>query len=190
MQLSFVFKFFFITIFFFSSPIFSKEIWILDKELSTIHFELPVLFAKNVKGEFKKFEGLVEIDLETKENNKAIFSVNLDSVKINYQKYKKLLLSNIFFDTQNFPIALLDTKKFSYENEDDLILNVELIIKSTTHIVPLEIEVIFLTQELIQIKSKLNFSRTAFQIGTGKWSSTTILKDKGSITTNLFLFKE
>ena len=189
MQLSCVFRFFFVTIFFLSSTLFAKEIWVLDKELSTIHFELPVLFAKKVKGEFKKFEGLVEINPETKKN-KAIFSVNLDSIEMNYQKYKKLILSNIFFNTQNFPIALLDTKKFSYENEDNLILNVELIIKGISHIVPVEIEINFLAEELIQIKSELTFSRTAFQIGTGKWSSTTILKDKGSIKTNLFLFKE
>ena len=28
----------------------AKETWILDKDLSTIEFELPVLLANNVKG--------------------------------------------------------------------------------------------------------------------------------------------
>ena len=44
--------------------------------------------------------------------------------------------------------------------------------------------------ELIQIKTDLDFSRTLFNIGTGKWKSTAILKDKGVIKTNLFLFKQ
>ena len=175
---------------FFSSSLLSKENWILDKDLSTIYFELPVLFAKNVKGEFKKITGLVEIDVETKKNNKAIFSVTLDSIDMNYKKYKVLLLSNIFFNTQKFPIALVDTKKFSYADEKQLNLEVELTIKDSTLLVPLKLEVLHLAEELIQIKGKLNFSRTAFEIGTGKWTSTAILRDKASIETNLFLFKQ
>ena len=175
---------------FFSSSLLSKENWILDKDLSTIYFELPVLFAKNVKGEFKEITGLVEIDVETKKNNKAIFSVSLDSIDMNYKKYKILLFSNIFFNTKKFPIALLDTKKFSYTDEEQFNLEVELSIKGITHTVPLKLEVLHLAEELIQIKGKLNFSRTAFEIGKGKWASTALLKDKASIETNLFLFKQ
>ena len=190
MRLPFFFNIIFFILCFFSSSIFSKENWILDKDLSTIYFELPVLFAKNVKGEFKEITGLIEIDVENKKNNKAIFSVTLDSIDMNYKKYKVLLLSNIFFNTQKFPIALVDTKKFSYANEDQLNLEVELSIKGITHTVPLELEVYHLAEEIIQIKGKLNFSRTAFEIGTGKWASTALLRDKASIETNLFLFKQ
>ena len=175
---------------FFSSSLLGKENWILDKDLSTIHFELPVLFAKNVRGEFKEITGLVEIDLETKKNNKAIFSVTLDSIDMNYKKYKVLLLSKIFFNIQKFPIALVDTKKFSYKDEEQLNLEVELSIKGITHTVPLKLEIFHLAEELIQIKGKLNFSRTSFEIGTGKWASTVLLKDKALIETNLFLFKQ
>ena len=64
-----------IIFFFFTPTIVAKETWVLDKELSTITFELPVFIAKNVKGEFTEIEGLVEIDVKEKENNKAIFTV-------------------------------------------------------------------------------------------------------------------
>ena len=77
--------------------IFASERWILDKSLSTIEFELPVLFANNVKGQFYTIEGFVELDVDKKENNKAIFSVQIDDLEMNYIKYKDLLLSNIFF---------------------------------------------------------------------------------------------
>ena len=43
-----------------SSQILAKETWILDKDLSTIEFELPLLLAHNVKGEFTEINGLVE----------------------------------------------------------------------------------------------------------------------------------
>ena len=176
--------------FFFASSIYADEKWKIDKELSTISFELPVLFAKNVRGTFKNIEGLVELDLDKKENNKAIFSVVINSIDMNYAKYRDLLLSNIFFDAKKFPIAVIDTKRFSYQNEKKITLDVELTIKDESKTVPLIIFVKRLGEELVQIDSELNFSRTYFNIGTGKWSNTAILKDKATIKTNLFLFKE
>ena len=70
-------KFFFILFIFFNLPnlTYASERWILDKTLSTIEFELPVLFAKNVKGTFNTIEGFVELDVNQKKNNKAIFYV-------------------------------------------------------------------------------------------------------------------
>ena len=184
----------FILVFFYflfqTSNIFASERWILDKSLSTIEFELPVLFAKNVKGQFNTIEGFVELDVEKKENNKAIFSVQIDDLEMNYVKYKDLLLSNIFFDTKKFPLAVIDTKKFSYDNENEFKLDAELTLKGKSKIVPLVIKVTRLAEELVQIQTEMTFSRTAFNIGIEKWQNTSILKDKVKLQTNLFLFKE
>ena len=190
MNFFFIFLFFLTINFSLSTKVISKESWLLDKNLSSIEFELPVLFANNVQGKFEEINGIIEIDLANKENNKAIFSVKINSINMNYKKYKNLLLSDIFFDSYNFPVALVDTKKFSYKNENEFSLEVELTIKGKTEIVPLDIEIKQLANELIQIKTDLDFSRTLFNIGTGKWKSTAILKDKGVIKTNLFLFKQ
>ena len=190
MNFFFIFLFFLTINFSLSTKVISKESWLLDKNLSSIEFELPVLFANNVQGKFEEINGIIEIDLANKENNKAIFSVKINSINMNYKKYKNLLLSDIFFDSYNFPVALVDTKKFSYKNENEFSLEVELTIKGKTEIVPLDIEIIHLANELIQIKTDLDFSRTLLNIGTGKWKSTAILKDKGVIKTNLFLFKQ
>ena len=176
--------------FFFTSSTYADKKWEIDKELSTISFELPVLFLKNVQGTFQNFEGIIEIDFDKKENNKAIFSVEINSIDMNYAKYRNLLLSDIFFDAKQFPIVVVDTKKFSYQNEKKITLDVELIIKGKSEIVPLAILVKRLGEELVQIESELSFSRTFFNIGTEKWSNTTILKDNAKIKTNLFLFKE
>ena len=168
----------------------AAERWILDKSLSTIEFELPVLFAKNVKGSFNTIDGFVELDLNQKENNKAIFYVEVNDLDMNYIKYKDLLLSNVFFDAQQFPKAVVDTKKFSYVNETEFSMDVELTIKGKSAIVPLVINVKRLAEELVQIQSELIFSRTAFEIGIGNWKNTTIPKDKVKLSTNLFLFRE
>ena len=186
------YKFFFILFLFLSLPnlTYASDRWILDKELSTIEFELPVLFAKNVKGSFNTMEGFIEIDVSQKENNKAIFYVEVNDLEMNYTKYKDLLLSNIFLDANQFPKAVVDTKKFSYVNETELELQVELTIKGKSAMVPLIINVKRLAEELVQIQSELTFSRTDFKIGIGKWKNTSILKDKVILKTNLFLFRE
>ena len=173
-----------------SNLTYGSERWVLDKSLSTIEFELPVLFAKNVKGRFNTIEGFVELDVDQKKNNKAIFYVEVNDIDVNYIKYKDLLLSNVFFDVQQFPKAVVDTNKFSYVNETELTLDVELTIKGKSEIVPLSINIKRLAEELVQIKSELTFSRTAFEIGIGNWKNTSILKDKVILTTNLFLFRE
>ena len=175
---------------FLSLQIYAKDKWILDKNLSSIEFELPVLLLGNVEGKFADFNGLIEIDLQNYKNNKAIFSVTLDSVEMNYKEYKNLLLGSTFLDIKNFPIALLDTKKFTFNTDKKIDLEVELTIKGITKLVPLTLEVYILADELIQIQGHFFFSRTIFQIGMNKWSSTAVLRDKIKIKTNLFLFKE
>ena len=172
------------------SNIIAKERWIIEKNLSSISFEVPILFAKNVSGEFKKFDGFVEIDLKNKTNNKALLSVDISSIEINYKKYKNLILGPIFFDVLNYPIGVLDTRKFSYSNETDIKLNVELTIKGVSKLLFTDLKVIKLTNNLVQIKSNLEFNRNDFNIGTGNWSNTTILKNKIRVNSNIFLIKE
>jgi len=186
------FKFLLIFIYFVIQPTLTlaSERWILDTSLSTVEFELPVLFAKNVKGKFNTIQGFVELDITEKDNNKAIFSVQINDIDMNYIKYKDLLLSNVFFDANKFPKAVVDTKKFSYTNEKELELEIELSIKGKNKMVPLKIYVTRLAEELVQIQSELVFSRNAFEIGIGNWRNTSILKDNIELKTNLFLFKE
>ena len=186
----FKFLLIFVLLFFLSKLSYASERWILDKSLSTVEFELPVLFAQNVKGVFNTIEGFVELDVNQKENNKAIFYVEVNDLDMNYIKYKDLLQSNIFFDSQQFPKALVDTKKFSYVDETELLLDVELTIKGKSEIVPLIINVKRLAEELVQIQTELTFSRTDFGIGIGNWKNTSILKDSVKLSTNLFLLKE
>ena len=101
-----------------------------------------------------------------------------------------LILGPVFFDSTKYPIVVLDTKKFAYNNEEKLNLDIELSIKGITKTIDTELTIINLTSDLVQIKGLLEFSRNDFNIGTGNWKNTTILKDKIIINSNLFLMKE
>ena len=168
----------------------ANEKWILDKNISSISFEVPVLFTTNVTGKFESIDGFVELDLKDKKNNKAILSVDIESLKVNYEKYLDLILGPVFFDSTQYPLGVLDTNKFSYNNEEELSLNIELSIKGITKKIDTELTIINLTSDLVQIKGRLEFSRNDFNIGTGNWKNTTILKDNIIIKSNLFLMRD
>jgi len=173
-----------------SSKSSANEKWILDKNISSISFEVPVLFATNVIGKFENINGFVELDLKDKKNNKAILSVDIESLKVNYKKYMDLILGPVFFNSTKYPFGVLDTKKFAYNNEEKLNLDIELSIKGITKTIDTELTIINLTSDLVQIKGLLEFSRNDFNIGTGNWKNTAIFKDKIIINSNLFLMKE
>ena len=169
----------------------ANDLWTIDKNISSIEFEVPVLFANNVIGKFNEFDGFVSLDLSNQNNNKALINVRIDSLDINYKRYKDLVLSEVFFDAKKFPLGLIDTNNFKFNNEDNKInLIGELTIKDKSQKLPFDIEIIELTNELVQVKSEISFSRNKFNIGTGNWKNTTILKDDIKIRANIFLFKE
>ena len=178
-------------IFLFCKQSVANDLWTIDKNISSIEFEVPVLFANNVIGKFNEFDGFVSLDLSNQNNNKALISVRVDSLDINYKRYKDLVLSEIFFDSKKFPLGLIDTNNFKFNYKDNMInLIGELTIKGKSQNIPIDIEIIKLASELVRVKSEISFSRNDFEIGTGNWKNTTILKDKIKIKANIFLFKE
>ena len=184
-----IFSLFFI--FLYCKQSLANDLWRIDKNISSIEFEVPVLFAKNVIGKFKTFDGFVSLNLSNQNNNKALINVSIDSLDINYKRYKNLVLSEVFFDAKKFPLGLIDTNNFKFNYEDNKInLMGELTIKGKSQKIPIDIEVIKLGSELVQVKSKISFSRNNFEIGTGNWENTAILKDKINIRANIYLFKE
>ena len=169
----------------------ANDLWIIDKNISSIEFEVPVLFAKNVSGKFNTFDGFVSLDLSNQSNNKALINVSIDSLDFNYKRYKDLVLSEVFFDVKKFPFGLIDTNNFKFNYEDNKInLMGELTIKGKSQKIPIDIEVIRLASELVQVKSEISFSRNEFDIGSGSWKNTTILKNEIKIKANIFLFKD
>ena len=145
------------------------------------------LFASKIKGQFKEFDGFIVIDLDDKENNKALFSVQINSIEFNYEKYKELLFSDFFFDEKKFPIVIIDAKNFVLPtNSNTLLINVELQIKDIIHIIPLKVIFNHLTNNFVQVTTSFKFSRNNYKLGKDEWSSSLILRDKINVKVNLF----
>ena len=173
---------------FYSNNIACKNVWTIDKKLSEIKFEVPVVLAKKIIGQFKEFDGFVVIDLDNKENNKGMFSVQINSMEFNYEKYKELLFSDVFLDENKFPIAIVDVKKFALPtNSNTFLINVELQIKDIIHVIPLTVIFNHLTNNFVQVTTNFKFSRNSYEIGKDKWSLNLILRDTIHVKVNLFL---
>ncbi len=184
------FLIFFFVIFFSSKEIIAKEKWFIDSDISKVEFEVPVLLATNVKGSFKNIEGYVELDFDNNNLNKAIFSVDIKSLELNYEKYLDLIFSDVFFDVEKFPIAVIDTKNFIYNNQDKFKLEAELTIKGNSKMIPIDININNFSDDFVQILVDFQFLRSDYMIGNDVWSNTSILKDEIVIKTNIFLYKE
>ena len=85
---------------------------------------------------------------------------------------------------------ILDTKKFSYQNEEEVEIDIELTLKGISKTIKSKLKINRLTNDLVQILGISEFSRNEFNIGSDKWSNTTILKDKIKINSNIFLVKD
>ena len=55
----------------------ANDLWTIDKNISSIEFEVPVLFTNNVIGKFNDFDGFVSLDLSNQNNNKALIMLEL-----------------------------------------------------------------------------------------------------------------
>ena len=53
----------------------ANDLWTIDKNISSIEFEVPVLLTKNVVGKFNEFDGFVSLDLSN-QNNDEVFVFN------------------------------------------------------------------------------------------------------------------
>ena len=181
---------FFIIVFKVDHPLNANEVWLLDKDLSTIEFEVPVFFAKNVKGEFKEIEGFVQLNNQ-EQVSKVFILVKVDSININYEKHHDLLLSSTFLNQKEFKNIFVDTiqRPISYKKKKINEVKIRISLNGTYKYIPYNFEIIELAEELVQIKGELELSRSFFKIGMGKWYSTIFLKENITIKTNLFLNK-
>ena len=85
----------------------------------------------------------------------------------------------------------MDTKKFTVpDNSNSLEIIAELQIKNIVNVIPFMIKINHLTNNLVQVKADLQFSRTAYKLGQGSWSSTLFLRDTIHLKANLFLNRE
>lgn len=172
---------------FFCTNCSALEKWIVSNRDSSINFSIPVLLSENVMGSFKSFNGFIEVDRKNFEGV-ANISIDINSITTNYDlDYGELIRSEVFFNISQFPKASIKTKDFliNKDNTAHAFATVNIKGNEKDFKIPLTYNLQGTTKALA--KGSFIFKRTDFEIGTGIWSNTLILKDDVTVNVSLTL---
>ena len=183
---------FFFIILFHSPSSYSNVLWKLDNDLSELKLELPMLMADNISGSFNNFNSSIYIDNNEKLNKEFILSINVNSLDIDKNKLKNLLLSEDFFYSIKYPLIILKIKNIKIQKNQNI--NANLTIKNNIYELPINLSVIELTKNLIQVKIEFTLSRKLYGFEKNKLKSNfkfvtqekSILLDKFKFDFDLF----
>jgi len=166
---------------------FALEKWIVNNKNSSINFSIPVLLAENVTGNFKKFTGFIEVDRKNFEGV-ANITIDINSITTNYDlDYGDLIRSEVFFNISQFSKASIKTKDFLINKDNTAYAFATVNIKGNEKDFKIPLSYNLQGTNKAIAKGSFIFKRTDFEIGTGIWSNTLILKDDVTVNVSLML---
>ena len=165
----------------------SLERWNINNSTSSINFSIPVLLAENVVGNFKKFNGYIEVDRKNFEGVAGV-TIDINSIQINYDlDYGDLIRGEVFFNNSRFPKASILTKDFLINKDNTAYAFATLKIKGIERDFKILFNYNLQNSKKAVASGSFIFKRSDFEIGTGIWSNTLILKDDVTVSVNLNL---
>jgi polyisoprenoid-binding protein YceI len=131
----------FITIIALSLPaLASATTWNIDPDHSNIGFKVRHLMISNVKGNFEKLTGVVDINEKDVTKSKVDVSIDTASINTNVQKRDEHLRSADFFDVAKFPTMTFVSKKVAKAGKNKLKVTGDLTLHGITKQVVLDVE--------------------------------------------------
>ncbi len=118
----------------------SATIWNIDPEHSNIGFKVRHLMISNVKGNFEKHKGVVEINDQDITKSRVEVSIDTASINTNVQKRDDHLRSAEFFDVAKYPTMTFISKKVAKAGNDKLNVTGDLTLHGITREVVLDVE--------------------------------------------------
>ncbi len=172
---------------FICSQSFALEKWVINTSKSSINFSIPVLLAEDVTGNFKKFTGFIEVDRKNFEGVANVI-IDINSINTNYDlDYGDLIRSDVFFNIFQFPKASIKTKDFLINKDNTAYAYATVSIKGNEKDFKIPLSYNLQGNDKAIAKGTFTFKRTDFEIGTGIWSNTLILKDEVKVNVSLTL---
>ena len=110
----------------------SASTWSVDPDHSSVGFTIKHLMVSNVKGNFVKFDG--KVDLDDRDISKSAVSARVDvsSINTNVQKRDEHLKSPDFFDADKYPTMSFNSKKWTRGAKGELKIAGDLTIHGVT----------------------------------------------------------
>ncbi len=114
--------------------------WTIDPDHSNVGFKVRHLMVSNVKGNFDKHTGTVEINDKDITKSKIEVSIDTNSINTNVQKRDEHLRSADFFDVAKYPAMTFVSKKVAKASKDKLKVTGDLTLHGITKQVVLDVE--------------------------------------------------
>ena len=114
--------------------------WNIDPDHSNIGFKVRHLMITNVKGNFEKHTGVVDINDKDITKSKVEVSIDTASINTNVQKRDDHLRSAEFFDVTKYPTMTFVSKKVAKAGKDKLKVTGDLTLHGITKQVVLDVE--------------------------------------------------
>ncbi len=114
--------------------------WTIDPEHSNVGFKVRHLMVSNVKGNFDKHTGTVEINDKDITKSRVEVSIDTNSINTNVQKRDEHLRSADFFDVAKYPTMTFVSKKVAKAGKDRLKVTGDLTLHGVTRQVVLDVE--------------------------------------------------
>ena len=114
--------------------------WTIDPDHSNVGFKVKHLMISNVKGNFDKYTGFVEINDTDITKSKVDVTIDTASVNTNVAKRDEHLRSADFFDVAKFPTMTFKSRKVSSDGKDKLKVTGDLSLHGVTKEVVLNVE--------------------------------------------------
>jgi polyisoprenoid-binding protein YceI len=118
----------------------SATTWTIDPDHSNVGFKVRHLMVSNVKGNFDKHTGVVEINDKDITKSKVEVSIDTNSINTNVQKRDEHLRSADFFDVAKYPAMTFVSKKVAKAGKDKLKVTGDLTLHGITRQVVLDVE--------------------------------------------------
>lgn len=118
----------------------SASTWTIDPDHSNIGFKVKHLMVSNVKGNFDKHTGVVELNDKDITKSKVEVVIDTASINTNVQKRDEHLRSADFFDVAKYPTMTFVSKKITKAGKDRLKVTGDLTLHGVTKQVVLDVE--------------------------------------------------
>ena len=118
----------------------SATTWNIDPDHSNVGFKVRHLMISNVKGNFEKHTGVVNINDKDITKSSVEVSIDTASINTNVQKRDEHLRSAEFFDVAKYPTMTFVSKKVAKAGKDRLKVTGDLTLHGITKQVVLDVE--------------------------------------------------
>jgi|SRR5690625_1018384 len=171
--------------------------WIFDPAHSEITFKVKHLVISTVTGQFHKFDGKIKSDGDDFEHAEIYFEADVNSIDTRNKDRDAHLKSDDFFDAENHPKIIFESKTFEKTGESDYKLHGNLTMRGTTKPVTLDarhggtvVDAAGQTKAGFEVQGEVNRKEYGLKWDAVTEAGSVVVGDKVQLQLNIQLAKE